>query len=77
MTLQELSPQYAASAELLSRRLSALRRQKKLASAQEERFWLDRRMHVLTQMLRQMHELTQLTAHYYERGYYRNENYRL
>lgn len=76
MTLAELSAQYAQSAALLRGRLSSLRRQKKTAREPQEIFWLDRRMAVLTQMLRQMNELTELTAHYYERGYYRNEGYR-
>ena len=40
-------------------------------------FWLKRRTAVLTEMLRQMNELAELTEHYYERGYYRNEKYRI
>ena len=31
----------------------------------------------LQQLLRQSHELADLTGHYYERGYYRNEKYTL
>ena len=69
MTLLELSAQYEKSAQLLRVRLSELRRQKKTAE--------DRRMAVLSQMLRQTNELASLTAHYYERGYYRNESYRI
>ena len=69
MTLLELSAQYEQSAQLLRVRLSELRRQ--------ELFWLDRRMAALSQMLRQTNELAALTAHYYERGYYRNESYRI
>ena len=64
MTLLELSVQYEKSAQLLRVRLSEL-------------FWLDRRMAALSQMLRQTNELAALTAHYYERGYYRNESYRI
>ena len=40
-------------------------------------FWLERRMAALAPMLRQMNELAELTAHYYERGYDRNEGYRV
>ena len=73
MTLLELSAQYEQSAQLLRVRLSELRRQKKTAEDRQELFWLDRRMAALSQM----NELAALTAHYYERGYYRNESYRL
>lgn len=77
MTLLELSAQYEQGARLLRERLSELRRQKKAATDARELFWLDRRMAALSQMLRQMNELAALTAHYYERGYYRNESYRI
>ena len=77
MTLLELSAQYEKSAQLLRVRLSELRRQKKTAEDRQELFWLERRMAVLSQMLRRMNELASLTAHYYERGYYRNESYRI
>lgn len=77
MTLSELSPQYEQAAKLLRERLSELRRRRKTAQQAQELFWLDRRMAVLTQMLRQTNELASLTAHYYERGYYRNESYRI
>ena len=77
MTLLELSAQYRAGAQLLRERLAKLRRMKKTAVDPDERFWLDRRIAVLTEMLRQSNELSELTAHYYERGFYRNESYRL
>lgn len=77
MTLLELSAQYEKSAQLLRGRLSELRRRKREAQESEELFWLDRRMAALSQMLRQTSELAALTAHYYERGYYRNESYRI
>lgn len=77
MTLLELSAQYRAGAQLLRERLAQLRRLKKTAVDPDERFWLDRRIAVLTEMLRQSNELSELTAHYYERGFYRNESYRL
>ncbi len=77
MTLLELSGQYRQAAQLLRGRLSALRQRRKTAQDAQECFWLDRRIHTLTEMLRQTNELTELTAHYYERGYYRNESYRL
>ena len=77
MTLLELSAQYEKSAQLLRVRLSELRRQKKTAEDRQELCGRDRRMAALSQMLRQTNELASLTAHYYERGYYRNESYRI
>ena len=41
----------------------------------EERFRIKRRIGELTPILTQMNELAELTAHYYERGYYRGEKY--
>lgn len=77
MTMQELSAQYAASAQLLSQRLSSLRLEKKRTKDATQRFLLTRRIYALTELLRQTYELTELTAHYYDRGYYRNEVYRI
>ncbi len=77
MTLRELSAQYERSAQLLRVRISELRRRKKMTQDAQELFWLERRMAALAPMLRQMNELAELTAHYYERGYDRNEGYRV
>lgn len=41
----------------------------------EEIWRCKRRIAELTPMLTQMNELAELTAHYYDRGYYRNEKY--
>ena len=43
----------------------------------EEIWHLKRRIAELTPMLTQMNELAELTAHYYDRGYYRSEKYTL
>ena len=40
-------------------------------------FQIKRRIAELTPILTEMNELAELTAHYYERGYYRNEKYTL
>lgn len=77
MTLAELSPCYEEAAALLRARLRELRH---LAAAETDpdALWhLKRRIAELTPMLTQMNELAELTAHYYERGYYRNEKYTL
>ncbi len=77
MTLRELSGAYRAAAQLIRVRLRELRIEMKHERDPERMFWLKRRTAVLTEMLRQMNELAELTEHYYERGYYRNEKYRL
>lgn len=77
MTLKEMSAEYRAAAQPLRERLRQLRQVKKRTRDREELFWIDRRMSVLTSMLTQVNELAELTEHYYERGYYRNEKYRL
>jgi len=75
MTLLEISREYEQSALLLRRRLRQLR--KMLAKAQDpEEIWhIRRRIAELSPMLTEMNELAELTARYYERGYWRNEKY--
>ena len=77
MTLREMSRDYEYAASLLRARLKYLRQ--KLAEAEDaEEIWhLKRRIAELTPMLTQMNELAELTAHYYERGYWRSEKYTL
>ena len=75
MTLLQISQDYEASAKLLQDRMRLLRRQLTQTQDPEEAWQLRRRMAQLTPLLTQMNELAQLTAHYYDRGYYRNERY--
>ena len=75
MTLQEMSLEYEKAAALLRGRLQLLRKLLAEETDPEEIFRRKRRMAELTPMLTQMNELAELTAHYYERGYYRNEKY--
>lgn len=77
MTLAEMSREYEASAALLRARLRQLRAELAKAEDPEEIWHLQRRMAELTPMLTQMNELAELTAHYYERGYWRGEKYTL
>ena len=77
MTLRELSQDYRAAAQLLRQRLRELRQREKVATDADERFWLSRRKLVLSEMVRQMYELAELTGRYYERGYWRSEKYTL
>ena len=75
MTLTELSRTYEDSAALLQDRLRYLRKMKAASKDPEEIWHLKRRIAELTPILTQMNELAELTAHYYDRGYWRNEKY--
>ena len=75
MTLTQIGMEYRASAEPLRRRLKELRAALKTARDPEEIWHLKRRIAELTPILTQMNELADLTAHYYDRGYWRNEKY--
>ncbi len=77
MTLTELSRCYEAAAVPLRQRLRQLRQELAKCDDTEEIFRLKRRIAELTPMLTQMNELAELTAHYYDKGYYRNEKYTL
>ena len=75
MTLAELSAAYDYSASLLRRRIWYLRTELNMTKDPEERWHLKQRIAELTPILKQMDELADLTAHYYDRGYWRNEKY--
>ena len=75
MTLAELSRCYEEAAIPLRNRLNRLRTELADADDPEEIWHLKRRIAELTPILTQMTELADLTAHYYERGYWRNEKY--
>lgn len=75
MTLKELSRGYEAAAIPLRRRLRELRQMIAASEDPEEIWHLQRRIKELTPLLTEMNELADLTAHYYDRGYWRNEKY--
>lgn len=77
MTLAELSRCYEEAAIPLRMRLRQLRQALACTDDPDEIWHLKRRIAELTPMLTQMNELAELTAHYYDRGYYRNEKYTL
>ena len=77
MTLREMSAEYEAAAVPLRARLRELRQMLETAETADEVWNIKRRIAELTPMLTQMNELAELTARYYERGYYRNEKYTL
>ena len=75
MTLPELSKCYEEAADPLRARLRELRFMLAETDDPEEIWHIKRRIGELTPMLTQMNELAELTAHYYDRGYYRSEKY--
>ena len=77
MTLRELSGDYRAAAVPVRARLRRLRKELAAATDPEEIWHIKRRIAELTPILTQMNELAELTEHYYERGYHRNEKYTL
>ena len=76
MTLYQMSFVYREDALRFRMRITVLRERARTADS-EERLRLTRRILELEQLLRQSRELAELTQHYYERGYYRNESYRI
>ena len=77
MTLLEISRDYKASAALLRKRQKELRQMMKTETDPQKLWDIRRRIIDLTPMLTEMNELADLTAHYYDRGYWRNEKYTL
>ena len=75
MNLAELSREYEASAQLLRDRMRQLRLAVRATDDPEKKWQLQRRIADLTPILTQMNELAELTAHYYDPGYWRNEKY--
>jgi len=77
MTLKEMSKDYAYSAALLRKRLRLLRGMLAVETDPERIWQLKQRIARLMPMLTEMRELAELTARYYDRGYYRNDQYTL
>ena len=77
MTLLELSVTYRASAQALRLRIAQLRAKKKVQTDPDAVRSLNRRIAELEPLLREARELAVLTAHYYDRGYHKNERYTL
>jgi hypothetical protein len=75
MNLYELSLSYRAGAEALRSRIRELSKAAQQAADPEEREKLLCRITALRPMLQEANELTFLLAHYYEKGYHRNERY--
>ena len=75
MTLQELSAQYARSAELLKGRIVQLRVVRGRTRDREACRALDARLRELEVLWRESRDLAILTGRYYEKGYRRNTKY--
>ncbi len=75
MTMKELSRSYTEAADLLRSRLYQLRRALEKSKDPEEIWHLKRRISELTPILTEMNDLAELTACYYDRGYWRSEKY--
>lgn len=75
MTLKELSVTYRSGAEALRRRIRELRQARRESRDPEEIRCLTRRIAELDPLLREARELAAVTAHYYERGYHKDEKY--
>ena len=75
MTLEELSQTYREAAKPLRERLKQLRLELVTQTNPQIAFYIRRRIDQMTPILTQLNELAELTEHYYERGYWRNEKY--
>lgn len=77
MTLLELSALYDESATRIRVRMAQLRADAKEQTDPAAAQALRQRIAELTPLLREMRELTVLTAHYYDRSYHKHERYTL
>ena len=75
MTLEELSETYREAAEPLRKRLKLLRMELVTQTNPQIAFCLKTRIAQMAPILTQLNELAELTEHYYDRGYWRNEKY--
>ena len=75
MTLQQMSADYEFAATRLRGKLCQLRRAAATEQDPQKAFEYRRMIAALVPVLTELNELAELTAHYYDRGYYRNEKY--
>ncbi len=77
MELHQLSPGYEEAAALLRDKLRSLREAVKHTSDPRKTAQLKHEISLYSGILTQCRKLAQLTAHYYERSFYRDKNYTL
>ena len=75
MKLCELSDGYKEAAKLLSKQLKRLRERLAKLDDPQERAALRYQIALLAEIMTQCNDLQELTAHYYERSYCRNDKY--
>jgi hypothetical protein len=75
MNLYQMSISYRASAEAIRCRIRTLSEAASAADNPEDAVHLRDRIRALRPMLQEANELSFLLAHYYEKGYHRNEHY--
>lgn len=75
--MRELSEGYRQAALLLREKLRLLRLSLKASDDAQQRAALRHEIALLSAIMTQCRELADLTAHYYERGYWRNDKYTL
>ena len=77
MTLYEMSFTYEQSANLIRQRMRKLRQEELRATDSRKRRHIHKRLLELDPILRETMELANLSRHYYERSYHKNEKYTL
>lgn len=77
MKLEELSEGYRQAALPLREKLRLLRLALRAADDAQRRAVLRHEIALLSGIMTQCRELAELTAHYYERSYWRNDKYTL
>lgn len=77
MKLLEMSLVYAQNAETIRARIVELQAAERLQTDPDAAWHLQRRIAELTPLLREARELSRLTAHYYDRSYFKHERYRI
>ena len=75
MTLGEISRDYREAADLMRQRLADLRSRARCEEDPDKLWHIKREIADLTPVLTQLNELAELTEHYYDKGYHRNEKY--
>lgn len=77
ITLQEMSLEYRANAQIIGNRIQELKQARKESDSPTERDLLSRRLKTLGEIWRESRALASHMEHYYERGFRRNGRYTL
>ncbi len=77
MLMSEMSLEYKKSCTAIHSRIITLRAEVKAETDPVQVVVLQERIKVLVPLWREARELAELTAHYYDRSYHKNEHYTL